>query len=119
MSDVKGLLITTLAPFKYPVMLQGSLSDENAFPASFFTFFNNDTADGGFYDNTETKTIWNFDLNFYSNNPALVNTVLLEAKSLLKAAGFIVDGVGYDVLSNNPTHTGRAINIIYVDKVGN
>ncbi len=115
--DVKGLLIDTLESFNYPVILQGSLSDEDEFPDSFFTFFNNDTADDAFYDNNETETIWDFDLNFYSNDPSLVNTVLVQAKPLLKVAGFIVDGIGYDVLSNNPTHTGRAINIQYIEKV--
>ncbi len=115
--NVKQLLIDTLSTFNYPVILQGSLSDEDEFPASFFTFFNNDTADDAFYDNSETETIWDFDLNFYSIDPALVNSVLVEAKPLLKAAGFIVDGKGYDVLSNNPTHTGRAINIQYIEKV--
>lgn len=115
--NVKQLLIQTLSTFNYPVILHGSLSDEDEFPASFFTFFNNDTADDNFYDNSETETIWDFDLNFYSIDPALVNSVLVEAKPLLKAAGFIVDGKGYDVLSNNPTHTGRAINIQYIEKV--
>ena len=115
--NVKQLLIDTLSTFNYPVILQGSLSDENPFPPSFFTFFNNDTADDNFFDNNETETIWDFDLNFYSDDPALVNSVLVTAKPLLKAAGFIVDGKGYDVLSNNPTHTGRAINIQYIEKV--
>lgn len=116
--DVKQLLIDTLsAVFDYPIILQGSLSDEDEFPDSFFTFFNNDTVDEAFFDNNETETIWDFDLNFYSIDPALVNSVLVEAKPLLKAAGFLVDGKGYDVLSNNPTHTGRAINILYIEKV--
>ena len=115
--DVKGLLIETLETFQYPVYLQGSLSDEDEFPDSFFTFFNNDTVDSNFFDNQETETIWDFDLNFYSNDPTLVNSVLVQAKSLLKEVGFIVDGKGYDVLSNNPTHTGRAINVLYIEKV--
>ena len=115
--DVKGLLIETLETFQYPIYQHGSLSDDNKFPDSFFTFFNNDTVDDNFFDNQETETIWDFDLNFYSVDPALVNSVLLEAKPLLKAAGFIVDGKGYDVLSNNPTHTGRAINVQYIEKV--
>ena len=115
--DVKQLLIDTLESFNYPILLQGTLSDENAYPDSFFTFFNNDTVDEAFFDNNETQTTWDFDLNFYSNDPALVNSVLLEAKPLLKSAGFIVDGKGYDVLSDTPTHTGRAFNVLYIEKV--
>lgn len=117
MTDVKQLLIDTLSQFEYPVILQGSLSDETAYPDHFFTFFNNDSADGNFFDNNETITVWDFDLNIYSIDPTIVNSALVQAKPLLKAAGFIVDGKGYDVLSNNPTHTGRAINVQYIEKV--
>lgn len=115
--DVKQLLIDTISSFNYPIFLQGTLSNDTAYPDSFFTFFNNNSNDSMFYDNQETQTIWDFDLNFYSNDPELVNSVLLEAKSLLKAQDFIVNGAGYDVLSDEVTHTGRGINIIYIQKV--
>lgn len=115
--DVKSLLINTLASFGFPIYLQGSLSDEDEYPTTFFTFFNNSTSDDRFFNNNETVTIWDFDLNIYSNDPAIVNTVLLTAKPLLKAAGFIVDGIGYDVLSDQPSHTGRGINLIYVERM--
>lgn len=115
--DVKQLLIDTLSGFDYPIYLQGSLSDEDAYPDSFFTFFNNETNDDAFFDNQETRTIWDFDLNIYSIDPEVVNSTLLEAKPLLKAAGFIVDGAGYDVLSDEETHTGRGINILYIERV--
>lgn len=117
--DVKQLLITTLGSFNYPVYIQGSLSNDTQYPDSFFTYWNNSTAYDAFYDNTETETIWDFDLNFYSNDPVLVNSVLLEAKQLLKAAGFIPDGSGYDVLSDEPTHLGRGMNLLFIEKVRN
>lgn len=116
--DVKLLLINTLnASFKdYPVYLQGSVSVDAVYPDNFFTYWNNDTSDEEFYDNVENRTDWDFDLNFYSNNPTLVNSVLVTAKAALKAVGFIVDGSGYDVLSDEPTHTGRGINLIYMQR---
>lgn len=117
MVDVKSLLINTLTEqFGYPIYLQGSLSDDEEYPASFFTYWNNDTTDGGFYDNYETLTVWDLDLNFYSNDPTLVNSVLLEAKTLLKGVGFIPDGSGYDVLSDEVTHTGRGMNLLFVNR---
>lgn len=118
-TDVKLLLINTLnGTFKdYPIYLQGSMSVDETYPDSFFTYWNNSTNDNAFYDNTETETIWDIDLNFYSNNPLLVNTVLVQAKTLLKAVGFIVDGAGYDVLSDEHTHTGRGINLKFIQKV--
>lgn len=114
--DVKQLLIDTLETFDLPIYLQGSMSDEEEYPDSFFTFWNNNTADDEFFDNTESRVIWNFDINFYSNDPASVNTVLLAAKQMLKANGFIPDGSGYDVISDEPTHTGRGMNILYIER---
>lgn len=115
--NVKDLLIETLSSFNYPVIQQGSMSDSDEYPDSFFTFFNNDSNDTDFFDNQETRTIWDFDLNIYSNDPEVVNTALIEAKPLLKASGFIVNGAGHDVVSDEQTHTGRGINILYIEKV--
>lgn len=115
--DVKQLLIDTLESFNLPVYLQGSMSDDEQYPDSFFTFWNNSTADDAFFDNTESRTIWDFDLNIYSNDPAVVNTTLLAAKKQLKAVGFIPNGSGYDVISDEPTHTGRGMNILYIERI--
>ena len=118
LTDVKQLLINTLTDeFHLPVYLQGSLSADDEYPAAFFTFWNNSTDDDAFYDNTESDTIWNFDLNYYSNDPVSVNSVLLEAKRLLKSVGFIPDGSGHDVLSDEPTHTGRGMTLLFIQKV--
>lgn len=117
--SVKELLIETIEKgFNLPVILQGSMSDDEKYPDEFFTFFNNDSFDLSFYDNSENVTVWDFDLNFYSNNPEHVNSYLMDAKKELKKAGFIVDGAGHDVLSDEPTHTGRGITVLYVEKVG-
>lgn len=114
--NMKDLLIQTVEALGYPVILQGSLSEDESYPDSFFTFWNNDTPDGSHYDNEAIDYVWDFDLNFYSTDPALVNTKLLEAKSLLKQQGFIVRGKGYDVMSDEPTHTGRGINILKIER---
>lgn len=113
---MKDLLISTLEPLGFPIRLQGSLGENERYPESFFTFWNNDTLGNEFYDNTENSYVWDFDLNFYSSDPALVNTKLIEAKALLKAQGFIVTGKGYDVPSDEPTHTGRGIHVLKIEK---
>lgn len=118
MTDVKKLLIDTLTDhFGLPVILQGSMSIETEYPDAFFTFWNNSTDDEAFFDNAETQTIWDFDLNYYSIDPDSVNSVLLEAKRLLKSVGFIPDGSGHDVLSDETSHTGRGINFLFIQKV--
>lgn len=109
------LLIETLETMGYPVMRQGSLGAEK-YPQHFFTFWNDDTVGGGFYDNEETQTEWEYSVNFYSADPQEVNEKLLEAKKLLIKAGFVVTGKGYDVASDEPTHTGRGMSVFYKEK---
>ena len=112
---MKQELINLLSTYGYPVKLQGSLAPNEAYPQSFFTFWNDDTTDGAHYDNDAINYIWNFTIYFYSTNPTLVNTVLLQTKQLLKENGWIVGGKGYDVPSDEATHTGRAIDVLYIE----
>lgn len=112
---MKELLISLLESFGFPVFLQGSLDESEAYPQSFFTFWNNDSYDNNHYDNDPISYTWNFDVNFYSTDPELVNTMLLNAKTLLKQNGFIITGKGYDVASDEPTHTGRGMNALIVE----
>lgn len=113
---VVDLLISTLESLNYPVKRQGSILPDEPYPDSFFTFWNNSADGQSFYSNTEESITWAYSVNFYSVDPLLVNSKLLEAKKLLKAAGFTVSGAGHDVLSDEPTHTGRGITIYYLQK---
>lgn len=113
--NVIDLLINTLTPLGYPVFRQGSLAENEAYPESFFTFWNVDTHDEGFYDNSENFTVWDFDLNAYSTDPATVEEMLIKAKEKLKEADFIVRGKGHDVASDEITHTGRGINVLKIE----
>jgi hypothetical protein len=110
---MEDLLISTLEALGYPVRLQGSLLPDESYPDHFFTYWN-DSADGAsYYSNNEGAILWAYSLNFYSIDPVLVNSKLLEAKALLKSAGWVVSGAGYDVASDEPTHTGRGIGLLY------
>lgn len=113
---MKQQLITLLETFKYPIRLQGSIRQEEAYPESFFTYWNSDTYDGHHYDNKAIFYVWDFDVNFYSIDPTLVNTVLEQARILLKQNGFIIAGKGYDVPSDEPTHTGRGMTVLKIEK---
>lgn len=115
---MKENLIQILSTFGYPVKLQGTISQNEKYPDSFFTFWNNDTYDGSHYDNKPIDYIWNFTINFYSTNPVLVNTVLLQARVLLKQNGWIVSGKGLDVPSDEATHTGRSIDALFIEYTG-
>ena len=87
-----------------------------AYPESFFTIWNDETDDYTHYNNAPIAYVWTFSINFYSVDPELVNTVLLQAKEKLKENGWIIGGKGYDVATDEPTHTGRAITALYIEK---
>ena len=113
---MKQALIDALKSFGYPVMLQGSLTKDDPYPESFFTVWNSETDDGSHYDNKAVSYVWQFTVYFYSIDPTLVNTILLAAKDLLKQSKWIVGGKGYDVPSDEPSHTGRALDVFYLEK---
>ncbi len=113
---MKEELIELLETFGYPVRLQGSLTEQEVYPQSFFTFWNNDSYDNSHYDNHAISYTWDFDINFYSTDPELVNTMLLRAKALLISNGFIISGKGYDIASDEPSHTGRGMHALYVER---
>ena len=112
---MKELLIELLSTFGYPVFLQGTLSPETPYPDDFFTFWNRDTEGAVYYDNDDHATEWEFDVNFYSNNPVNVNTKLDSAVQLLKSHGFIISGKGRDVASDEITHTGRGVTAYFLE----
>lgn len=114
---MEDLLISLIESLGYPIFRQGSLGAEEPYPASFFTFWNNSADGNEFYDNKENSTIWDFDLNFYSNNPNLVMEKLMKAKEILKQNGFIICGKGHDVRSDEVTHTGRGIDVKIIERI--
>lgn len=113
---MKDKLVELLETFGYPVHLQGSLTKDEAYPESFFTFWDNDSYDKAHYDNHAISYVWDFDINFYSTNPTLVNNTLIGAKALLVSNGFIISGKGYDVASDEPEYTGRGMHALYVER---
>lgn len=108
-------LIELLSTFGYPVYRQGTFPKDKEYPSNFFTYWNNDSEDHAHYDNNEYGTTWEFAVNFYSNNVSNTYSVLAEAKKLLKQNGWIAPGRGYDVMSDEPTHTGRGIEVYYLE----
>ena len=113
---MKQKLISALETLGYPVMLQGSFNPEEIYPDSYITFWCNDTDDNGHFDNEVTAWDWFFSVIFYSNNPTLVNTVPNNIRAVLKSAGFISQGKGNDIPSDEPTHTGWAMEFICTEE---
>ena len=111
---MEDLLIETLESLGFPVILQGSLLPNEPYPDHFFTFWNNNSYGESYYDNDEKSTTYDYDVNFYSINSEWVYSKLRAAKAVLKEVGFIVSGDGYSVMSDESTHDGRGINVLYL-----
>lgn len=112
--EIEDILIETLESFGYPVRLQGSLLEDEPYPNSFFTFWNNSSTSQAFYDNDENAIIYSYSVNFYSINPSMCYEMIRNAKKELKKKGFILTGDGYSVASDEPTHDGRGISAEYL-----
>lgn len=110
---MEELFFEVLKETGYPYFLQGSLAQGEEYPDHFFTFWNNNSSDGSHYDNKVTSTIYEWDLNFYSIDPEKVYSVLRKTIKELREKGFIISGDGYSVASDEPTHDGRGVNVLY------
>lgn len=116
--EIKDLLIDTLIPLGYGTpRLQGSYGANETYPESFITFFIIDSPDLAFYNNKSNCTAYYLDVNFYSSDPELVNTVPATIAEKLAEVGFIKQGKGTDLVSDYPTHTGWNNSFIYQEKL--
>ena len=114
--EVEDILIDTLKQLGFPVHLQGSLADNEDYPPTFFTFWNNDSEGTAHYDNKEHAIVYDYDVNIYSSNQEYVYSKLREAIEKLRKKGFIISGDGYSVISDEPTHDGRGVNVLYIKR---
>ena len=112
---MKQKLLNALSAFGYPVFLQGTFNPDEKYPATFITFFTDSTDSNGHFDNKTNSVDWAFSVILYSNNPEVVNTKPNEIRAALKAAGFIPQGKGNDIMSDEPTHTGWAMDFVITE----
>lgn len=96
------------------VIRQGGLMPDEPYPDTFITFWNNDEGEQSAYDNKTASAVYNFDVNVYSIDPTTTYDLLREVRTLLKNNGFVTPSRGYDVASDEPTHTGRGMNVLYL-----
>lgn len=111
---MEDILIELLSTLKYPVIRQGSLAPDETYPDTFFTFWNNDETEHSAYDNDTVNVDYDFDVNVYSTNPDTAYQLLSQARKLLKENGWIIATRGYDVASDEITHIGRGMEILFL-----
>lgn len=97
------------------LFLHGTMNPKEAYPKTFVTFWTDSTEDGAHFDNKINSVAWSFSVIVYSDDPETVNTKPDEIRAELKAAGFIPQGKGQDAPSDEPSHTGWAMDFIGVE----
>ncbi len=96
------------------VYRQGTVTKD--YPELFITFYEVVSKGGSHYDNKSNSCIYNFDVNVYGKDADTVYSTLDSAIEILKENGFIVDGKGIDVPSDNVEYIGRHIEIIKIER---
>lgn len=117
--SAKSDLIAIFEGMGYPYWLMHTMPMDEVYPESFFTFMSTEAPFSAHYDNKPHSVLWGFAIGFYSSDPALVESATLELVQRLQASDWIVPGMGEDVASDEPTHTGRRITALYVQHINN
>lgn len=94
--------------------LQGTLGD-NAYPDLFATYWTDYTSDNAHYDDDVHSVDWSFSVIIYGTTPEKIIEKADEIRAALKASGFIPQGKGQDIPSDEPTHTGWAMDFIFTE----
>lgn len=111
---MEDTLIQLLETFKFPVIRQGSLTSGQAYPDTFFTFWGSAEYGQSYYDNDTVSVVWDYDINVYSTSPDTAYSLLEQARTLLKQNGWIIAARGFDVPSDENTHIGRGMIVMYL-----
>lgn len=110
-------LLEILESYNVPVYKQGSMSDDSVYPETFITFWNSDSEDHSHYDNDNYGSVWVYQIYVYSTSPDLTYSMIASIRKDLKEAGWVVPSKGYDVTSDEPTHTGRGIEASFLQVI--
>lgn len=111
-------LIATLEKYGVKLYRQGSMTPDEQYPDTFLTYWNADTSILKYYDNKPIRIAWTFWIYCYSISYQNVLSLLDQIRTDLKAQGYLIDSLGYDVNSDVPTHSGRMISVIYLQDKG-
>lgn len=99
-------LTSILGKYGYDVTLHGSMAENEPYPENFITFKITGSPEQDFFDGIPYGTQWRFMVAFYTSNPELLSTMPKQIYTDLKAAGYIPQGKGYFIPSDEPTHNG-------------
>ena len=112
--DITETLLNLLSTLKVPVFLQGSMAKDEPYPDKFMTFWENpeETSD---YDNETKFVVYDFNIYIYASDPEELAQLLSDARALLKHNNFIILSRGFDVASDEKSHTGKGFEVGYIN----
>ena len=109
-------LYEVLESFNYPVFVQGTMGEDEQYPANFFTYWIYDSLGNTYYDNTSHSTDWSVNVIFYTNDITLFNTVIPSLIEELEKNDFLIDGKGFMTASDEVSHVGWIIEALYPEQ---
>lgn len=113
--DVITNLYNLLNALGYPVFLQGTYTGAT-YPESFITYTVNSTDDINHYDDDVASWGWDISVIFYTKVASLMDTAPDAIRAQLKKAGFIPQGKGYNIFSDDPDFTGWITEFLYQEQ---
>lgn len=109
-------LCEILKSIGYPVFLQGSLTAADEYPAAFFTYWCFEAPESAFYDNQPHSAAWGYWVYAYADTPETVDVMADQAREKLRAAGWTMNGRPIDANSDEPTHTGKMLEVYKIER---
>ena len=103
-------IYNALSGLGYPVFLHGTLGADEPFPPTFVTYTTVDSPDAFQFDDNPTHTVWVYQIIIYSSDRHTLEQIAEASRTALRAAGFIPQGKGRDIPSEETTHTGWLCN---------
>lgn len=101
----------------YPVYRQGSMSDMDEYPVSFFTYWNNGSTLDSFYDNKEKLIIWSYDINFYTKEIENIDNILNKVVDILKKENrIVIEEYIHDLVSDDNNYIGKGLTINILER---
>ena len=96
-----------------PVYIEGDAPKD--LPDEYFTISEDYTSDNLNADNEALEHLYEFTLKWYTKDASRLYSVLIEAITLLKQNGYLVEGVGYQNATYKETWFSRMVDVEKID----
>jgi len=107
---VTGELVAALEALGFSVFRRGALADDGPLPPTFVTVWGDDSRDAAHYDNAPHALVSEYSVYYYTSlGPARMEADVDRLVAGLRAAGYQVDGRGFDAAADESEHLARGL----------